>query len=77
MEEEVITTGIDADFSEYMSDHKHGVLPGIDLSDPQQLTSLAKYVTSMLWLFSSSSISLNLRKHTIYNCALHMNYKIK
>jgi len=47
VEEEVITSSIDADFNDYMSDHKltpPGVLPGIDLSDPQQLASLAKYV---------------------------------
>jgi len=45
VEEEVITSSIDADFNDYMSDHKltpPGVLPGIDLSDPQQLASLAK-----------------------------------
>lgn len=44
VEEEVITTGIDADFNDYMSDQKHGLLPGIDLSDPHQLASLTKYV---------------------------------
>jgi len=49
MEEEVITTGIDADFSEYMADQKHGVLPGIDLSDPHQLASLAKCVISYIF----------------------------
>lgn len=43
-EEEVITSSIDTDFSDYMSDHKlaPGSLPGIDLSDPQQLASFAK-----------------------------------
>ena len=43
-EEEVITSNIDTDFSEYMSDHKltGGGLPGIDLSDPTQLASFAK-----------------------------------
>jgi hypothetical protein len=57
VEEEVITTGIDADFNDYMSDQKHGLLPGIDLSDPHQLASLTKYVPTLsdvllLWYHS-------------------------
>jgi hypothetical protein len=46
-EEEVITSGIDADFTDYMSEQKltlPGTLPGIDLSDPHQLASFAKCV---------------------------------
>lgn len=44
-EEEVITSNIDSDFSDYMSEHKltPAGIPGIDLSDPQQLASFAKY----------------------------------
>jgi len=47
-EEEVITSSIDTDFSDYMSDPKltPGFFSGIDLSDPQQLASFAKYVIS-------------------------------
>jgi hypothetical protein len=44
-EEEVITSSIDADFTDYMSEQKlalPGTLPGIDLSDPHQLASFAK-----------------------------------
>jgi len=43
-EEEVITSSIDTDFSEYMLDQKPPTdgLPGLDLSDPQQLTNFAK-----------------------------------
>jgi hypothetical protein len=55
VEEEVITTGIDADFNDYMSDQKHGLLPGIDLSDPHQLASLTKYVVC----FMAFNIRLN------------------
>lgn len=45
-EEEVITSNIDCDFSDYMSEHKLTPtgIPGIDLSDPQQLASFAKLV---------------------------------
>lgn len=51
VEEEVITTDIDADadFSDYMAvDSKSGILTGIDLGDPHQLANLARFILYIL-----------------------------
>jgi len=42
-DEEVITSSLDTDFSDYMSEQKlPGGFAGIDLSDPQQLANFSK-----------------------------------